>query len=84
MIPGTRNYVGIEFNKTFVNNDFDMTIRPQMRLEITQQTMLGIVAGIPIERENERMSFFARLIWEPKRSKEQKWSTSNTQLGVEW
>jgi hypothetical protein len=60
MIPGTRNYVGIEFNKTFVNNDFDMTIRPQMRLEITQQTMLGIVAGIPIERENERMSFFAR------------------------
>lgn len=49
-----------------------MTIRPQMRLEITQQTMLGIVAGIPIERENERMSFFARLIWEPKRSKEQK------------
>lgn len=65
MIGGTRNFVGVEFNKTFYNDDFDMTIRPQMRLKITNQTMLGIVTGIPIARENERFSTFMRLIWEP-------------------
>lgn len=65
MIPGTRNFVGVEFNKQFHEKDFDMTIRPQMRLGISEQLMLGIVTGIPISRENERFSTFLRLIYEP-------------------
>lgn len=65
MISGTRNFIGAEFNKTFHNNDFDMTIRPQMRLGIAHNLLIGIVAGIPVSRENERLSAFARLIWEP-------------------
>lgn len=66
MISGTRNFIGVEFNKTFDNKDFDMTIRPQMRLGITDNLLIGIVAGIPVSRENERLSSFVRLIWEPK------------------
>lgn len=66
MIPGTRNFIGIEFNKDFVKNDFDMTIRPQMRLGIADNLMIGIVAGIPIKRESERFSNFIRLIYEPR------------------
>lgn len=66
MITGTRNFIGIEFNKTFDQNDFDMTIRPQMRLGIADDLMIGIVAGVPVKRENERFSSFLRLIWEPK------------------
>lgn len=66
MITGTRNFIGIEFNKTFDNSDFDMTIRPQMRLGIADHLLIGIVAGIPVSRENERLSSFVRLIWEPK------------------
>ncbi|MER3373309.1 MAG: HAEPLYID family protein [Allomuricauda sp.] len=66
MISGTRNFVGAEFNKTFSNSDFDMTIRPQMRLGITDHLLIGIVAGIPVSRENQRLSSFVRLIWEPK------------------
>lgn len=69
MIKGTRNFIGIEFNKQVYSNDFDMVIRPQMRLEINESLMLGIVAGIPIERENQRFSTFLRLIWEPEHSK---------------
>jgi len=65
MITGTRNFIGVEFNKTFRHGDFDMTIRPQMRLEIAENLLIGIVAGIPVVRENERFSTFARLIWEP-------------------
>jgi hypothetical protein len=66
MITGTRNFIGFEFNKTFDKGDFDMTIRPQMRLGIADNLLIGIVAGIPVSRENERLSAFVRLIWEPK------------------
>lgn len=66
MISGTRNFIGIEFNKTFDQKDFDMTLRPQMRLGIAENLLIGIVAGIPVNRENERLSSFVRLIWEPK------------------
>ncbi|MFD2100791.1 HAEPLYID family protein [Flagellimonas iocasae] len=66
MITGTRNFIGIEFNKTFDSGDFDMTVRPQMRLGIVDNLMIGIVGGIPVSRENQRLSSFIRLIWEPK------------------
>lgn len=65
MIKGTRHFVGVEFNKDVRRNDFDMTIRPQMRVAITQRLMVGIVTGIPIRRENERFSSFLRIIYEP-------------------
>ncbi|GAA4459688.1 hypothetical protein GCM10023093_01110 [Nemorincola caseinilytica] len=71
MIPGTRNFIGLELNKKYAHNgdtntrDFDMTIRPQMRLAIADNLMIGIVAGVPIKRENERFSTFMRLIYEP-------------------
>ena len=66
MITGTRNFIGVEFNKTFDDNVFDMTIRPQMRLGIAENLLIGIVVGIPVSRENERLSSFLRLICEPK------------------
>ncbi|SCY95528.1 HAEPLYID family protein [Flavobacterium caeni] len=66
MIPGTRNFIGVEFNKELYDGDFDMTIRPQMRVGVTEQLLVGIVTGIPISRENERFSSFLRLIYEPK------------------
>ena len=65
MITGTRNFIGIELNKTFNESDFDMTVRPQMRLGITDNLLIGIVTGIPVQRENERFSCFLRLIYEP-------------------
>ncbi len=66
MIPGTRNFIGIEFNKEMAKHDFDMTIRPQLRVSLADNLMVGIVTGIPIRRENERFSSFLRLIYEPK------------------
>ena len=65
MLPGTRNFVGMETNTYFNRSDFDMTIRPQMRLGITDHLLIGIVAGIPVKRENQRMSTFFRIIYEP-------------------
>ncbi|MBD8490174.1 phosphoribosylformylglycinamidine synthase [Echinicola sp. CAU 1574] len=65
MIPGTRNFIGMEVNKTFEESDFNMTLRPQMRVGIADHLMVGIVGGIPVSREGERLSSFIRLIWEP-------------------
>lgn len=69
MITGTRNFIGVEFNKAMDKSDFDMTIRPQMRLGIVDNLLLGIVAGIPVKRESERFSSFVRMIWEPGHKK---------------
>lgn len=69
MISGTRNFIGIEFNQKFDTQDFDMTIRPQMRLGIADNLLIGIVVGIPVSRENERFSSFLRLIWEQPHKK---------------
>lgn len=66
MIPGTSNFIGVEFNKEIHKGAFDMTIRPQMRVQIAEGLLIGIVTGIPISRENERLSTFLRLIYEPK------------------
>jgi hypothetical protein len=67
MIDGTRNFVGIEFNNWFQSNDYDLVIRPQMRVSIAQNLLIGIVTGIPIQRESERLSTFIRIIYEPGR-----------------
>ncbi len=66
MISGTRNFIGIEFNKEISDKgEFVMTMRPQMRVGISDNFLVGIVGGIPVNRTNERLSMFLRLIWEP-------------------
>lgn len=72
MIPGTRNFVGTEFNKELHGSDFDMVIRPQLRVGIADNLLIGIVAGIPVRRENQRMSSFVRVIWEPGHKHQEK------------
>ena len=64
MISGTRNFIGIEFNKIVDEGTISMTMRPQMRIEINENFLIGIVTGIPVNKELERLSAFTRIIWE--------------------
>lgn len=66
MIPGTRNFVGIEVNQLFESRSNHTVFRPQMRLCLADNLMVGIVAGISTWRQKERFSSFLRLIYEPK------------------
>lgn len=66
MVRDTRNFVGLEVNKTWAPGDVDLTLRPQMRLQINDRLLLGIVTGVPVRRERERLSMFLRLIYEPR------------------
>lgn len=69
MISGTRNFIGLEVNKDFYLEQMDMTLRPQMRVGIAHNFLIGIVTGVPISRASERLSTFFRLIYEPENKK---------------
>lgn len=69
MIPGTRNFIGLEWNKIQDSQISSSVIRPQMRVSVTDHMMIGIVTGIPTKRQNERFSSFLRLIYEPPHKK---------------
>jgi hypothetical protein len=65
MLPGTRNFLGVEVNQRFREGDFAMVIRPQMRLALDEHLLIGVATGIPVDREDERLGVFMRVIWEP-------------------
>lgn len=65
MIPGTSNFIGLEVNKLLQHGKLETVLRPQMRVALNEQLILGIVPGIPISKEHERLSAFMRLIYEP-------------------
>ncbi len=65
MIAGTRNFIGVEVNKYVDNEGLKMVMRPQMRVGITDNLLIGIVIGVPAKRASERLSTFLRLIYEP-------------------
>lgn len=66
MISGTRNFIGLEINKYFGSEKPNITLRPQMRVSVADNFLIGIVPGIPLNREEERLSMFLRVIWEPR------------------
>ncbi|MCH7396376.1 phosphoribosylformylglycinamidine synthase [Belliella sp. DSM 107340] len=65
MIPGTRNFIGLEFNKELHQNEFIGVLRPQMRVGLAENLMVGIVTGIPVSGADKSMSSFIRIIYEP-------------------
>jgi hypothetical protein len=65
MIAGTRNFIGLEVNKEIHKGKLEAVLRPQMRVGLAENLMVGIVTGIPVNRERESLSSFVRIIYEP-------------------
>jgi hypothetical protein len=65
MITGTRNFIGVEVNKEITSDSFSMTLRPQMRVGLADNLLIGIVAGFPVNNPKYGFSSFMRLIYEP-------------------
>jgi hypothetical protein len=65
LIPGTRHFMGVETNMYSGDIKNGITLRPQMRLQINEQWLVGVVTGIPLNRGQERFSSFCRIIYEP-------------------
>lgn len=65
MIPKSRNFIGLEINQLFDNDRLTTVLRPQMRVELNPQLMIGIVPAIPLSRTNQGLGSFIRIIYEP-------------------
>jgi len=65
MIPQTNNFLGVEVNQVF-SDDQDLTVlRPQVKIAMLPNLALGLVAGIPVSRGEEGIGGMFRLIYEP-------------------
>ncbi len=65
MLPGTRNFVGVEINQLVTAHELHTVLRPQMRIVLSETLILGLVASIPLDRQHEGLGAFTRLIYEP-------------------
>lgn len=63
-IPNTSHFVGVEFNKALVDGKFEMTMRPQSKIQINHVLALGLVLGFPLTKSEEKFSSFFRVIYE--------------------
>jgi hypothetical protein len=65
MVTGTRNFIGMEINQEVNNGNFTTSLRPQMRLGLAENLMVGIVSTIPIGQPDSGLGSFLRIIYEP-------------------
>ncbi|MFN3999096.1 HAEPLYID family protein [Algoriphagus sp.] len=65
MVTGTRNFIGLELNQEIHNGKSFATLRPQMRVGLAENLMIGIVSAIPIGQPDAGLGSFVRLIYEP-------------------
>ena len=65
MVTGTRNFIGLEVNQDIYGGKLYSTLRPQMRLGLAENLMVGIVSTIPVGQADSGLGSFLRIIYEP-------------------
>lgn len=65
MVTGTRNFIGMEINQELQGDKLWTTLRPQMRLGLAENLMVGIVSAIPVGQPDAGLGSFVRIIYEP-------------------
>lgn len=68
VLPGTRNFVGLELNQEYGAGN-TIVLRPQTKLAFSNAFALGLVTGIPLDKNEQGISFMMRLIFEPSSKK---------------
>ena len=63
-LPNSSHFIGVEFNDELVHDKFKVTMRPQAKLQLTDDLALGIVAGFPLTKSKNGFSSFFRVIYE--------------------
>lgn len=64
VIPNTKNFIGLENNMDIDENGFHDYLRPQIKIAIKHNLMIGLVGGIPIPHEKSRGDLMTHIIWE--------------------
>lgn len=66
VLPNSKNFIGLENNMDIDREGFHYTLRPQVKLAIQHNLMIGLVTGIPITKHNgTNLDVMTRIIWEP-------------------
>lgn len=60
------HYLGVEINKSLEEGDFEMMLRPQLILELSDNFILGSSIGFPVAKPDTRWTGFLRLAYEFK------------------
>lgn len=63
-IPKTKNFIGIECSQEIRQGKTALTLRPQVKIQVSKSLAAGLVAGLPIGQKEERVSSFVRIIYE--------------------
>lgn len=64
-LPQGKFNIGLELNLAWNKEDvFQISLRPQMKMQVTNNLAIGFVAGIPLIYKSEGFSSFIRLIYE--------------------
>lgn len=73
VLPSTSHFIGVEINHIYLGLNSETVIRPQMKVRVSNNLCIGMVSGIPIHLEYQRISFMLRVIYEPtKKSSKRK------------
>lgn len=67
VLPGTKNFIGIELNKEIKKDNLAMMVRPQVKMALSNQIALGLAIGIPAGNTEEKLDFLLRWIYEPRK-----------------
>jgi hypothetical protein len=67
VLPGTKNFIGIELNKEITTEHLAMMVRPQIKMALSNQVALGLAIGIPAGNTEEKLDFLLRWIYEPRK-----------------
>jgi hypothetical protein len=67
MLPGTKNFVGLEINDEHDKRNDAVTFRPQVKMTLSPCSSLGLSLGIAGAQTEKPLDFLVRWIFEPRK-----------------
>lgn len=69
MLPGTKNFIGMEVNDEWRDARNMIMLRPQLKMTISSTSAIGVALGIPANDSQLYHDFLIRWVYEPARKK---------------
>lgn len=65
ILPGTKNFIGVEVNQEVFDQRVETMVRPQLKLTLSKRSYLGLAVGLRVGENERDMDFLFRWIYEP-------------------
>ena len=64
VLPGTKNFLGVEINDELEYHNNNMIVRPQFKMTLSPASSVGLALGISTHNKDEPLDFLIRWIYE--------------------